>query len=146
MWSANGEALQRGDFQWVKKTTRKIAGLSFTFSLFATLCAVILIKPALHILTDGMIQVNYWMLIGMCLYQVIVSVTSPYFMILNGAGIVKFQIVNYIIFALISLPLKYCLGQQIGAFIIPWVGNIAYLLILTIPTYWKGQKHLKTGA
>ncbi len=145
MWAANGEALQRGDFLWVKKATRKIVSISFLLSAFAGICAVILIKPALLILTEGTVQVDYWMLIGMCLYQVIVSVTNPYFMILNGAGIVKFQIVNYIVFAAVSLPAKYLLGQQIGAAVIPWVGNISYLLLLTVPTFWRSQRHLKTG-
>ncbi len=143
MWAASGEALQRGEILWVKKATKKMMWISLVFSVVASLGMLLLIKPALYILTDGVVKADYFMLIGMCLYQIIVSITSPYFMILNGAGVVKFQIVNYLLFSLISLPLKYWLGQALGSVAIPWVGVIMYFIILTIPTYIRSQKYLK---
>ena len=134
MWSANGEALQRGEYQWVREATRKIALISVLFSTAATIGILLLMKPALWILTDGTVETDYSLLIGMCLYQIIVSFTNPYFMILNGAGIVRFQIVNYLIYAVISLPMKFLLGERYGAMVIPWIGLGTYLLILTVPT------------
>ncbi len=143
MWSANGEALERGNTQWVKTATNKIMLISFGFSAIASVGIIALIRPALWILTDGIVQPDYLLLTGMCLYQIIISITNPYFMILNGAGVVKFQVINYIVFAVISLPIKYWLGQMIGAAVIPWIGLVSYFLILTIPTYVRSQQYLR---
>lgn len=143
MWSANGEALERGDIIWVKKMTNKIMFVSLIFSIIASMGVILLINPALFILTNGMVKVDYLLLSGMCLYQIVVSITNPYFMILNGAGVIRFQIANYIVFSLVSLPLKYVLGQMYGAVAIPWIGVVSYVIILAIPTYICSQNYLK---
>jgi len=143
MWTANGEALAKGQVDWVKKTTDKMALLSFALSFAASLGVIILIKPALYILTDGVVKPDYLLLIGMCIYQIVVSVTNPYFMILNATRKIIFQIVNYLIFSLISLPLKYIFGLKYGVQAITWIGVITYLLVLTISTYIMSQKSLK---
>lgn len=143
LWTANGEALEKGDIDWVKKTTDKMALLSFALSFAASLGVIILIKPALYILTDGVVKPDYLLLIGMCIYQIVVSVTNPYFMILNATRKIIFQIVNYLIFSLVSLPLKYIFGLKYGVQAITWIGVITYLLVLTISTYIMSQKALK---
>lgn len=142
MWSANGEAIERGEYQWVGNATNKVALISMLFSVICSIGVIALINPALWILTDGVVKADYMILIGMCLFQVFISITNPYFMILNGAGVVKFQIINYIIYAIISLPLKYLLGIKFGAVAITWAGVITYVLMLTIPTIYKSIDYL----
>ena len=139
LWSANGEAMQRGEYQWVNKTTRKMSLLSVSLAAVASLGVFLLIKPALYILSDNMVAPDYPLLLAMCLMQVITSFTSPYFMVLNAAGIVKFQIVTYAIYAAVSLPLKFVLGSQFGMIAITWIGMITYLLLLTIPTFCRAR-------
>lgn len=143
MWSANGDALAKGDVKWVKKATNKVALISFVLSFGASVCVLILISPALKILTDGVVKPDYLLLIGMCLYQIIVSVTNPYFMILNSTRKILFQIINYIIFGAISLPLKYLLAVKYGVTAVTWIGVITYFLIITISTYVMSQIVLK---
>ena len=79
----------------------------------------------------------------MCLMQIAVSVTSPFFMTLNAAKIVIFQIVTYFIYAFVSLPLKFVFGSMYGMVAITWVGVISYVLLLTIPTMYKSMSYLK---
>lgn len=143
LWSANGEAMQRGEYEWVRKATRKIMLLSLALSVLASLAMMILIKPGLYIITDGEIAPDYPLLLAMCLMQVAVSITSPYFMTLNAAGIVKYQIVIYAIYAAISLPLKFVLGSRYGMIAITWVGVITYVLLLTVPTMASSMQYLK---
>lgn len=144
MWSANGEALQRGEFEWVRTATHKMLRVSLAFSALASISVLVLINPVLKILTDSVIQADYTLLLGMCLYQILVSITSPFFMVLNAGGIVRFQIINYAVYALVSLPLKYVLGLKWGSHAITWVGTVTYALLLTIPTIYRSQKHLNT--
>lgn len=137
LWTANGEALQKGDYSWVKKTTKKISLLSSFFALICSVGVFIFIKPALSILTAGIVTVDYMLLMPLCLFQIVVAFTNPYFMILNGGGVIKFQIVNYIFYALIALPFKFILGNYFGVVAIAWAGVLLYIFLLTIPTIYR---------
>lgn len=137
LWSANSEAMQRGEYSWVRNATKKIVIISLALSVVASLGVFALIKPALFLLTDNAVKPDYLLLIPMCLLQVFTSITSPFFMILNASRIIKYQILTYGIYAAISLPLKYVLGNIFGVSAITWVGALAYLLLLTIPTAIK---------
>ena len=143
MWAANGEALRRGEVEWVKRSTRRIALISFAFCIAATLGIFLLLKPALFILTDGVVEADYLMMLPLCAMQIASAVTSPYFMVLNAGRIVKFQIVTYVIYAAVSLPLKFVIGARFGAAALTWVGVISYLVFLTVPTAYRALLYLK---
>ena len=146
LWAANGEALERGEYEWVRKKTRSIANTSAMLSLGCTLGILILCKPALWLLTDNRVKADFVVLLGMCFLNVLLSYTNPFFMILNGARVIRFQIGNYIFYSAISLYLKFAVGGVYGMRMIPWVGAITYLLFLTIPTVWRANKVLKDEA
>jgi|GEM_PF-1314937 len=140
LWAANGEALERGEVEWVKHKTNQIAKLSLYLSSGMSVILLLLAKPALFILSDGVVPPNYNYLVGMCILNIITATTSPYFMILNGGRVIVFQIINYFIYSIISLPAKFCLGSIWGVGCIPWIGSIMYAILLTIPTYIRAQK------
>ena len=144
LWAANGEAMQRGEYKWIKKTTRKMSLTAAVLAIVASVALFILIKPALHILSDDMIAPDYHLLLAMCLMQIITAFTSPYFMVLNAAGIVKYQIVIYAVYALISLSLKYILGARFGMLAITWTGTVTYLFLLTVPTVFKAMRFVRS--
>ncbi len=143
LWAANGEALERGEISWVRKKTYEVAKLSAILSIAFSLFMIIACKPALWILTDNEVKADFGILVGMCLLNILISVTNPYFMILNSARVIKFQIVNYIVYAIISLPMKFYLGNIYGVKVIPWIGAISYLILLTIPTIFRSHSELK---
>ena len=143
LWAANGEALERGEINWVRNNTKKIANISLALSICFSVIIIVVAKPVLWILTDNSVKVSYFIILGMCLLNIAISYTNPFYMILNSDRIIKFQIVNYIIFSLISLTLKFLLGSSFGIEIIPWIGSICYIIILTIPTILRAKKALK---
>ena len=143
LWAANGEAMQRGEYGWVKKATKKIVVISFAFSAAASLLLFVLIKPVLNLVTDGVVKADYFLLLAMCLMQIAVSITSPFFMTLNAARIIKFQIATYFVYAIVSLPLKFVFGNMFGMVAITWVGVISYMVLLTVPTVYKSMRYLK---
>ncbi|MBO2523016.1 MAG: hypothetical protein CW336_04040 [Bacteroidetes bacterium] len=142
LWSANGEALERGEFDWVEKQTTKIARLSALLAAGISFLIVILSNPFLHLLTAGVVDSDYILLIGMCLVNIVVSFTNPFFMVLNGARVIKFQIYNYMVYAAISLPIKFYLGVRYGYSVIPWISLLTYIFLLTIPTYIVSKRTL----
>lgn len=144
LWAANGEALERGETDWVRRKALQIAKISAALAIVCSIGVLVLSYPALWLLTDNAVQPNYLLLAGMCLLNILISWTSPYFMVLNGARIIKFQIGNYVVYATISLLLKFWLGGLYGAKCIPWIGAITYLILLTIPTMWRADKATNT--
>lgn len=143
LWAANGEALERGEVDWVKKKTRDVAILSVLLSGVFSLGLIILCKPALWLLTDNRVAADFVALTGMCMLNILISVTNPYFMVLNSARVIPFQIITYIIYAAVSLPLKFFLGSAYGVRFIPWVGAVSYFMLLTIPTAIRSNYELK---
>ncbi len=130
LWSANGEALARGEKGWVHKNTIKMAKITIGFS---TICSALLIvcSPfAFKLWLGGDFEFSMICLIGMCVTQIILSGMSPYFMILNAAGIVKKQVVVFTCFTIVSIILKFTLAPTISVNAIPWITNICYIIFI----------------
>lgn len=144
LWSANGEALARGDVSWVKNNTDKMAKLSVGLAVCISLFLLLFSRPVLGFLTKDIVAPDYFMLLGMCVLNIVISYTNPYFMVLNGSKVVIFQIITYAIFSAVSLPLKFIIGNWMGIEFIPWITVVAYLTLLTVPTYKKAGNVLQT--
>ena len=142
LWSANGEALARGDMRWVKNNTDRMAKLSLGLAVCISLLLLFFARPVIGFLTKGIVVPDYFMLLGMCILNILVSFTNPYFMVLNGGKVIIFQIFTYVIFSVVSLPLKFILGTWLGIEYIPWITFVIYLFVLTLPTYKKAGKVL----
>ena len=130
LWSANGEALARGENEWVQKNTKKMVKITIGFS---TICSTLLIlcSPfAFKLWLGNDFEFSIICLIGMCITQIILSGMSPYFMILNAAGIVKKQVVVFTCFTIVSIILKFTLAPTISVNAIPWITNICYIIFI----------------
>lgn len=141
MWAANGEALARGDYAWVRRRTKSMAQLSAVLSIGASLFLIVLSKPVLGWLKEGM-EIPIMTLVGMCLLQVAISIINPYFMVLNAGKKIKEQICSFAIYTVISIPLKYVLALHFGSVAIAWVGALCYIVIIVPYTYYCSKKVL----
>jgi len=139
LWAANGEALARGDYIWVRKQTRKMTGLSFILSTIASIGLCVVAKPVLHWLGKD-ISVSFGILIGMCLTQILVATTNPMFMVLNASKKVIVQMIMYGIYAAASISLKFYFGTLYGAIAVPWSGAIAFFLIIVPILFFEYRK------
>lgn len=141
LWAANGEALARQDYAWVKRTTLKM-------SLFGGL-AVLAAGGVLLVLSDTMIHL--WMgrafegqfpvLVFLSLLSVFMAFTSPFNMVLNSVGSVKPQLMAWVLFLVVSVPLKYFMLEEGKVWLVPLISALTYLLTVAviIPAYvwWK---------
>lgn len=143
LWAANGEALVRGDYDWVRRNTIKMSRLSLALAVFLSLVLLLFARPVMMFLSKGMVSPDYMILTGMCVTNMLVSYTNPYFMVLNGGRIIMFQILIYATFSIISLPLKFFIGSSLGIQYIPWIAALMYLIVLTIPTEIRVKKILQ---
>ena len=130
LWGVYGEALSRGDVDYVKKHVVKRAILMIGLTGFATLCGMILSPIVFRLIAGDDFTYNPLTLLGMFTLQCIFAGSAPFFMILNGTGDVKTQIIAYGIFAPVSFVLKYYLALNFGIDVIPWVTAISYLIVM----------------
>lgn len=130
LWSANGEAIARGEIVWVKRNTKKVAILSLVFAVTMSLILIIIAPFAFKLWLGENFSFSIFCLTGMCIMQILLSFVAPYFMVLNSIGMVKAQIFIFAIFVVASILLKVILASFFGTNIIPWVSAICYASII----------------
>lgn len=114
LWPVNAEAIARGDWQWVRKMTRKMTTISLAVVAIPSI-VLILAGPALFTLWTGQdIEISRVLLGGAALYWLLVAGLSPLFMVQNSVGRLMPQLVGWILFLLLSLPLKLYLLSTVG--------------------------------
>lgn len=129
LWAANGEALARGDYEWVKSRTIKMTWLSFWGSLGASIVLVVVANPVLNWMGKDL-YISIPVLIGICITQILVATANPAFMVLNASRRIVVQIVMFTVYSAISLAVKFICGRVWGTLGISMGGAITYLLII----------------
>ena len=140
LWPANGEALARGDTDWVKKVTRRMILLSGGLVLIAS-AALFLAGPWVFPLwlgeSSGVVDQSVlgWLLV----WTLLLACASPVFMVQNAAGLVAPQMLGWALFLCVSLPAKWVLIPAFGITAAPAVACLAYVL-LVLPASLVGMR------
>lgn len=142
LWGANGEAISRGDFAWVRKNTNKMSLMMTASTICLSLIVVIFSKLIFRLWLGEELNFSIYCLSWMCLFQICTAFISPWFMVLNASGQVKIQILTFSVFTPLCFVLKFILGNIYGVSAIPAVGSILYFLIITLSIYFISNRHL----
>lgn len=130
MWAANGEALARGEVGWVRRNTARISLLGSGLMLAAGIAFITLAGPVFRIWLGRAFEPNYPMMTGFTVWAALLCFAGPYFMVLNGANVVRPQVYVFSVFAVASICLKYIGACFFGAWSIPWAAVIPYGFIV----------------
>ena len=143
LWTSNGEALARGDVEWVRSSARRmslfgglVVGLSsvvvvvFADQLIETVDGPQLSRPAADRLACG------WPF-------VIMSITSPYNMILNSMGETRPQIAAWSVFLVVTVVAKLVLVEASSLWVVPLVTLIGYALFVAPAMISVATRHLE---
>lgn len=144
LWGVYGEALEHGDVQFVKKHVVKRAFFMLGLTLFASLCGMIMAPIAFKLIVGNNFSYNPWTLLGMFLLQSSFGCLSSFFMILNGTGKIRLQIIAYGIFAPVSFILKWILAPKYGVDIMPWITTISYIIVMYPLIIYSAYKVINT--
>lgn len=128
LWPANGEALARGEYAWVRRTTNRMTWLSGGAVLAAS-AALVLAQSQVLGLFAGAHATSVPALLGLALgaWWLVVATTSPRFMVQNAAGVVRPQLVGWTAYLFVSVPLKWIVTTHVGIIGIPLAGTVAYI-------------------
>jgi len=133
LWPAYGEAISRGDGPWVKRTLIRslLAAVSLASLLGATF---VLFGPKLiHLWVGDKVHASLVLLIGFACWTVVQSGGNAVAMFLNGASIVKPQVIIASICAMCALVVKISFVHYWGIDGIPWATLISYAFLTVLP-------------
>jgi len=129
LWGAYADADARGDKSFIRKTLKR--SLLFTFFGTVILAVILYIVHGWIIKkwTHGEIMVPYELIIACGIWTVLEATGNAFAMFLNGAGIVKRQMIVVCTFIALVLPLKFVLTDLLGLIGIPIAAILAYVVI-----------------
>jgi len=139
LWPANGEALARGELDWVRRTTRQMTILSTTVAVVLGGVLVVTGAPLLALWAGVRLDGAGWLLAGLAGWWILLATVSPCFMVQNAAGVVRPQLLGWTVFVVVSVPLKWYGAQRWGVAAVPFAGIVAYLLTV-VPGALRGYR------
>lgn len=141
-WPAYGEALTRGDSDWIRRTFIRTIRLSMLFA----------VPFALVLFTWGDTLIRVWagpevvpstaLITGMSIWSVLLMLGSVVAALLNGLHVVKFQAINALLMATANILLSIYLVGKIGV-VGAIIGTIsAYTIFSLLPSWYYIRRHI----
>jgi O-antigen/teichoic acid export membrane protein len=134
LWPAVGEALARGDRRWVRRALARSLALAFAVSLVGAGALLAIANPVIGLWLGRGTVLPFGLLAANAVWLVLQCVGNVFAMFLNGAGVIRFQIVVSLAYAAIAVALKLALAPSLGAAGIVW-GTVASYGLVLLPLY-----------
>jgi O-antigen/teichoic acid export membrane protein len=133
LWPAYGEAIARGDTGWARKTLVRslLFGLALTISTSALLVAFG--SRIIELWVGGKVVPSFALLLGLGVWSVVGTAGTAVAMFLNGANVIRFQVIVAVVMAPAALATKIALADMIGVPGIIWGTIIAYCVLAALP-------------
>ncbi len=132
LWPAYGEAISRGDIPWVRRTLGRSLVFVFGLAAVASIAMLLMAHRLIAWWIGPRISPPFFLLLGLALWTVADCCGNSIAMFLNGASIMRFQIVMASIFGVTCLGLKIYLTQRFGIVAVPWATLFSYVSIVGI--------------
>ena len=143
LWPAYGEALSRGDGQWIRKTLTKSLKFAFVFSLPLASIMVSFGPSMLSVWVGHEVAPPFLLLLGLGLWKVCEACSAGLAMFLNGMNVIKVQIILSSLFGATSFILKILLVGEIGIAGTVWATVIAFVILTLLPYSFLVPRILK---
>jgi O-antigen/teichoic acid export membrane protein len=132
LWPAYGEAISRGDMVWVRRTLGRSLIAVFGMAATASMAVLLMAHRLISWWIGPGISPPFILLLGLAAWTVTECCGSTLAMFLNGASIMKFQIVMASIFGLTCLGVKVYFTRRYGIIAVPWATLITYVSIVGV--------------
>lgn len=134
LWPAYGEALARGDVDWVRKIFWRSLQLVLAVSLPCCMLLVFAGPWILRIFFGKTMHASMPLLIALGTWGVVSAVSSTVSIFLNGAGVLKAQAALAVVASTINLILSIVLTQKFGLIGV-CLGSIITQLLIAQPAF-----------
>jgi O-antigen/teichoic acid export membrane protein len=133
LWPAYGEAIARGDVDWVRRTLAAVTKGAFGFSLVTAVILTLTGGWVIEMWVGGRISPSIPLLIGFGIWMVQSAVGNSIAMLLNGANELRFQAAAAAAMAVLNVVASIWLTQQIGVAGVVWGTVVTYAALVLLP-------------
>ena len=114
LWPAYGEAMARGDLTWLRSALYRSLCVAAAVSVPCAALLVLFGQPIVHAWVGKGVTPSYLLLISMGLWTVLYGLLQPLAMLLNGAGVIRFQVIAALSMAGSNVVLSIALTHWLG--------------------------------
>ncbi|MGV9369218.1 MULTISPECIES: lipopolysaccharide biosynthesis protein [Micromonospora] len=139
-WPMHGEALATGDLVWVRRTVRRMIGVS-ALVVAVPAVSLVLLGDRIFLAWLSVPVGNRWLLAGLGLWWILLAALSPLFMVQNAAGLIRPQIVGYSLYLVLAVSGKWYGSTFFGVASIPFIGVLCSLLTV-VPAAIYGYRRV----
>jgi O-antigen/teichoic acid export membrane protein len=136
LWPAYGEALARGDLAWVRRALKFSTAISLAVTGTASVALLIFGREVLRLWVGSQVDPSFWLLAGFAAWAVLSNAFATVGTLLNGATLMRFQVLTALVMAPVSVVLSVVMANWIGVTGVIWGTVIAYAFCSAIPTIW----------
>ena len=141
-WPAYGEALTRGDSEWIRTTFVRTIRLSLLIAIPFALTLFVWGDVLIRVWAGPEVVPSIELLAGMSIWSVLMVLGSVIAALLNGLHVVKFQAINSLLMAVANILISIYLVKKIGI-----VGAIfgtisAYTIFTLLPCWYYIRRHI----
>jgi O-antigen/teichoic acid export membrane protein len=128
LWTAYGNAKAQGDFAWIRRTHGKMVRIFLLFFGLLSLFMILVGHRALGWWVGGASAPGTLLITGVALYFCAREWTALHAMLLNGLNIIRPQVWNLVLTALLTLGLDLLLVKKLGPLGLAVGGFIGFTL------------------
>ncbi|WP_167496427.1 lipopolysaccharide biosynthesis protein [Desulfopila sp. IMCC35006] len=143
LWPAYAEANSRGDNKWIYNSFRKSIRYSVIIVLPLSLLLLVVGKWLIVKWVGESIVPTWDLLLGLFCWTVMTIFGGNFAVILNGLGIIRFQVITSVTMAAINIIVSIWLVQLIGVSGAVWGSVLSLVLIVYLPTALFLRNHFK---
>ncbi len=133
LWPAYGEAIQRGDISWVRRTLKRSIVTAVVVSSALSIIVAGISRPLFRLWVGPELVPSWPLTVGFALWVVVQAAGSAVAMYLNGANALLFELGLAAALLIVATPLKILLCLRFGSAGIVWAALIAYLFTVALP-------------
>lgn len=128
-WSAFTDAYVRNEFDWIKRTIKRMEKVTYLLMGMVVVCTL-LANKVFYLWLGGAVKVPYTIQIVMAAYALISLIAAPQHIFLNGTGKIRLQLYSAIVTIIITVPLAilFCKVLKVGP-----AGVILAMICTTLP-------------
>lgn len=145
LWPAYGEAIARGDGDWVQQTLRRSLLLSTAIAAMGSVVLVLAAPLILTLWVGHTVAPPVALLVGLGVWKVLEVAGISLGMFLNGAGVVGLQVFISIVTAAVAVLMKFTLIDLIGISGTVWATIVTYSILALLPYYLLRKKLIITA-
>ena len=134
LWPAYGEAMVRGDSEWIRATFRRSITIGLCINVPYALVLMLFGNTAAHLWVGYQINASSLVLLAFGIWTMMNSLNGPIAVFLNGANAMRFQAICAPLMACLNLPLSIGLTRGVGLSGVIWGSIIAQAIVGIIPS------------